>query len=64
MDSPPRGRLDAGAPSSLAHPLPGDPGRAVDADSDQGALPALSDTADPLKRGPLLSRPDLIGEGK
>ncbi|WP_434993777.1 hypothetical protein [Arthrobacter sp. Ld5] len=65
MDSPSRGRLDAGAPSLLAHPLPGaDSGRAADADSDQGAPPAPSDAADPLKPGPLLSRPGLTEEGK
>ncbi|PPB50738.1 hypothetical protein C4K88_02360 [Arthrobacter pityocampae] len=66
MDSPSRGRLDAGAPSPLAHPLPGpDAGRTVDADTDHGgALPAPTDVADPLKPGPLLSRPDLIEEGK
>ncbi|WP_156135188.1 hypothetical protein [Arthrobacter sp. L77] len=66
MDSPSGGRLDAGAPSPLAHPLPGaDAGRAVDAESGQGgAPPAPSDTADPLKRGPLLSRPGLTEEGK
>ncbi|MBG6223658.1 hypothetical protein IWX63_000206 [Arthrobacter sp. CAN_A2] len=66
MDSPPRGRLDVGAPSPLAHPLPAaDTGQAVDAGSDKGGAPPVpSDAADPLKRGPLRSRPGQTEEGK
>jgi hypothetical protein len=64
MDSPSRGRLDAGIPSSLAHPLP-EPtaGRPADAGPDQGGAPLQSDAADPLRRGPLRSRPGATEEG-
>ncbi|BBE23272.1 hypothetical protein MN0502_21550 [Arthrobacter sp. MN05-02] len=64
MDSPSRGRLDAGAPSPLAHPLP-EPGvpRPVDAGPEQDAEILPSDAADPLRRGPLRPRPGDAGEG-
>ncbi|TKV29749.1 hypothetical protein FDK12_02250 [Arthrobacter sp. NamB2] len=62
MDSPSRGRLDAGAPSPLAHPLPGADAPA-DVGSDQDAASLQSDAADPLRRGPLHTRPGVAEEG-
>ena len=64
MDSPSRGRLDAGISSTLAHPLPEpDAARPADAGSDQDAAPLPTDAADPLRRRPLLPLPGTAAEG-
>ncbi|OUM44057.1 hypothetical protein B8W74_04040 [Arthrobacter agilis] len=60
MDSPSRGRLDAGIPSSLAHPLH-DPAPVSGAGEDAAA--SASDIADPLRREPLHPMPRFSGEG-
>ncbi|MEC5198080.1 hypothetical protein RCH21_000288 [Arthrobacter sp. PL16] len=62
MDSPSRGRLDAGVSSTLAHPLPeSDAGHPADAGSDQDAAALPADAADPLRRGPSPSRSSTEG---
>lgn len=63
MDSPSRGRLDAGIPSST-HLLTGpDAEPPVTAASDHAAAASSTDAADPLRPGPLPPRTGLAEEG-